>query len=92
MTINEIIEKCYNDLHNTVTPDRVISNSVTEEDLLNNMCIQAINKFKDQDISFEEGLNYLKKFLKYEQKFQYKRKNLDPHLYMASLPDISDSN
>ena len=47
--------------------------SRTSEDVLQDVCLTAIRKFKEKDVDEEEGLAYLEKTLFYELKFQPNR-------------------
>lgn len=77
MTIKEIISKHYDELHGYCTADKVISLSKTEEDILQDVCITAMKKFKEGDITEKEGMDYLKLTLYNEQLFQSARKKKD---------------
>lgn len=77
MNIKDIIAKYYNTLHEFCSDDKVISQSRTEEDILQDVCITAMRKFKNKDVDEEEGLSYLKKTLWTEQHFQSARKKKD---------------
>ena len=74
MTISNIIEKYYYDLkakcHND---DIAISMGRTSEDILQDVCLTALRKFKTKDIDEQIGLSYLEKTLWYELKFQKNR-------------------
>lgn len=89
MLINDVITKNYSKLkrlsvHN---PDKVISFSLTQEDILHRVFVMAINKFGNNNITEEEGLTYIKKTLYNENKFQYHRKKNDTLVLMECLPD-----
>ena len=72
MTIREILKKHYTSLLAKCRDTKAI-NGKTELDLLGDICITAINKFKEKDITEEEGIDYLNKTLASEKFFQYKR-------------------
>ena len=74
MTIHEIIDKWYNTLRKEVNGELVISQGRTTEDILQDVCLTAMRKFKHQDIEEEVGLNYLKKTLYTEKHFSWNRK------------------
>lgn len=87
MTIREIIDKYYNTLHNYCSSDKVISLSLTEEDILHNVCITAMRKFKDNDIEESEGLSYLKLTLYNEQLMQTRRICKDKLVFVENICD-----
>lgn len=74
MTIQQVItsnyyrlkSKCHNDY-------KVISLSRTSEDILQDVCLTAMRKFKGKDIDEQIGVEYLEKTLYYELKFQRNR-------------------
>lgn len=93
MTIYEIIKRNYNKLYhiNQDKNNKVISLGRTIEDILNDVCLTAIRKFKTNDITEDEGLSYLKKTLYSEIKFQYARKKNELVIYTDNLANISDN-
>lgn len=91
MTIHDIIEKYYNSLQREVNGELVISQGRTSEDILQDVCITAMRKYKDTNIEEEEGLSYLKKTLYAEKHFSWNRKKNDILVFMDELPDIIDS-
>lgn len=88
MKINDIISKHYNTLHKEVNGELVISQGRTTEDILQDVCITALRKYKNQDIEEEEGLAYLKKTLFTEKHFSWNRKKGEMILFTDTLPDI----
>lgn len=88
MKIQQVISKHYNTLHKEVDGELVISQGRTSEDILQDVCITALRKFKDQDISEEEGLIYLKKTLFTEKHFSWNRKKSEIVIYTDTLPDM----
>ena len=88
MTISDIIEKHYDTLKKEVNGEKVISHSKTSEDILQDVCLTALRKYKNTDISEEEGLTYLKKTLFTEKHFSWNRKKTDILVYMENIPDI----
>lgn len=74
MTIQQVItsnyyrlkSKCHNDY-------KVISLSRTSEDILQDVCLTAMRKFKGKDIEEQIGVEYLEKTLYYELRFQRNR-------------------
>ena len=90
MTINEILSKHYDELHAYCTADKVISLSKTEEDILQDVCVTAIRKFKDKDISEEEGMDYLKLTLYNEQHFQKSRIKKDILRFVDDISEMVD--
>ena len=87
MTISDIIEKHYDTLKKEVNGEKVISHSKTSEDILQDVCLTALRKYKNTDISEEEGLTYLKKTLFTEKHFSWNRKKSDILVYMENIPD-----
>ena len=91
MTISDIIEKHYDTLKKEVNGEKVISHSKTSEDILQDVCLTALRKYKNTDISEEEGLSYLKKTLFTEKHFSWNRKKTDILVYMENIPDIKNN-
>ena len=91
MTISDIIEKHYDTLKKEVNGELVISHSKTSEDILQDVCLTALRKYKNTDITEEEGLTYLKKTLFTEKHFSWNRKKTDIMVYMADVPDIKNN-
>ena len=91
MTISDIITKHYDTLKKEVNGELVISHSKTSEDILQDVCLTALRKYKNTDISEEEGLSYLKKTLFTEKHFSWNRKKTDILVYMADIPDIHNN-
>ena len=91
MTISDIITKHYDTLKKEVNGELVISHSKTSEDILQDVCLTALRKYKNTDISEEEGLTYLKKTLFPEKHFSWNRKKTDILVYMADIPDIHNN-
>ena len=91
MTINDIISKYYDTLHKEVNGELVISQSRTTEDILQDVCITAMRKFKDNEIDEEEGLSYLKKTLYTEKHFSWNRKSGDILVFTDVLPEVFDA-
>lgn len=91
MTISEIISKHYEKLkgycHND---DTVISLGRTSEDIIQDVCVTALRKYKGRSIEEEEGLSYLKKTLSTELHFQYARKKGEMLIFTDNIPDISE--
>ena len=91
MTISDIITKHYDTLKKEVNGEKVISHSKTSEDILQDVCLTALRKYKNTDISEEEGLSYLKKTLFTEKHFSWNRKKTDILVYMENIPDIHNN-
>lgn len=87
MNIKEVIDNNYEYLHGFCTTDKVISLSLTEEDILHNVCLTAMKKFKDRDIAEKEGMDYLKLTLYIEQKRQTSRKCRDKLEYVENIQE-----
>lgn len=77
MNIKEIISKHYDELHHFCSPNKTISLGLTEEDILHNVCITAMRKYKDRNIEESDGMDYLKLTLYTEQLFQKPRMKKD---------------
>ena len=90
MTIQSIISKHFKTLQKEVSGEMVISQSRTTEDILQDVCLTALRKYRDKDITEEEGLNYLKKTLFTEKHFSWNRKKNEILIFTDSLPDIAD--
>lgn len=91
MTIKDIITKYYDALHKEVDGEKVISQGRTTEDILQDVCITAMRKYKDVEITEEEGLTYLKKTLFTEKHFSWNRKKGEIVIFTDDLPDIIDN-
>jgi hypothetical protein len=90
MTIADILTKHYKSLKNEVNGELVISQSRTTEDILQDVCITALRKYGDSDITEEEGLTYLKKTLFSEMHFSWNRKKGDILVLTNDLPEVPD--
>ena len=90
MEIKEIIGKYYNKLKQEVNGELVISQGRTTEDILQDVCLTAMRKFKNNQIEESEGLNYLKKTLFTEKHFSWNRKKNEILVFTDNLPDIAD--
>lgn len=90
MLISDIISKYYDILHKEVNGELVISQSRTTEDILQDVCITALRKFKNTEISEDDGLNYLKKTLFTEKHFSWNRKKGEILVFTDELPEIAD--
>lgn len=88
-TIKDIINKHFEELLSQCSCDKVISQGRTECDILQDVCITAMRKFKEKDIEEEEGLSYLKKTLFTEKHFQYSRLKSEIVIYMDDLTVLS---
>ena len=91
MTIHDILNKHYDTLKKEVNGELVISQSRTTEDILQDVCITAMRKFKDNEIEEEEGLSYLKKTLYTEKHFSWNRKAGDILVFTDVLPEVIDA-
>lgn len=88
MTINDIIGKHYNKLYSIcVNDNKVISQGRTPEDILNDVCLTALRKYKHNEIEESEGLGYLKKTIYTEKHFQYQRKKNELVIFTDAVPD-----
>lgn len=87
-TIKDIITKHYNELLAQCTCDKVISQGRTECDILQDVCVTAMRKYKDKLIEEEEGYSYLKRTLFTEKHFQYNRLKSEIVIYMDDLTSL----
>lgn len=87
MKIGDVITKYFDQLHNEVNGELVISQGRTTEDIFQDVCITAIRKYKDSDVDEEEAINYLKKTLFTEMHFSWNRKKGEIITFTDSLPD-----
>jgi len=88
MNIRKVIELHYDELHEFCSSDVVISQSRTEEDILQDVLITAMRKFKNKEIEEDDGMSYLKKTLWNEQHFQMARKKKDKIIYTDNLIEM----
>ena len=87
-TIRDIISKHYDELLSQCSCDKVISQGRTECDILNDVCITAMRKFRENNIEEEIGYSYLKKTLFTEKHFQYSRLKSEIIIYMDDLREL----
>lgn len=90
MTIADVISKYYDVLHKEVNGELVISQGRTTEDILQDVCITALRKYQDRDITEEEGLGYIKKTLFTEMHFSWNRKKGEILVFTDVLPEVFD--
>ena len=90
MTISNIITKHYDELLAQCSCDKVISQGRTECDILQDVCITAMRKYKGKEIDEEEGISYLKRTLFTEKHFQYSRKKGEIIIFTDEIKDIPD--
>lgn len=89
MGINEIINRRYSELYKMLRDaDKTLYESITVEDLFHEVLLTAMKKYKDKDITEEEGFEYLKKTLLREILFSKKRKKTLG--LITYLPQIGD--
>lgn len=81
MKISEVIDKNYKKLLSKCNPDKVICFGKTEEDILNDVVITTLRKFKEQDIDPQEGADYLERTFEAERFFIWKRKPKDKLIF-----------
>lgn len=92
MKIKDVIEKYYDEFSGMVrNPDKIIEGGGrTSADILQDVCITAMNKYKNKDVDEEEAYNYIRKTLCTEWLFAPKRKDII--LYTDGLWDIIDDD
>lgn len=88
MTISEIITKYYDQLHSQCDPNIRYANSATEEDFLQDVCIKALTKYGDDDISEKEGKDYLEKTLFTQMAFKMKQFSTDNLVFFENINTI----
>jgi hypothetical protein len=89
MTISDVISKYYDKLKiNCKNNDIPISMGRTSEDIIQDVCVTALRKFKQKEIEEDEGLSYLKKTLFTELHFQYARKKNEKVIFVENLHDV----
>lgn len=93
MTIGEIITAHFQEFSGMVrNTDKVIEDSRTSEDLFSDAMLTAMRKYKDKDISEQEGYEYIRKTLLTEWFFAPKRKSRDMIIYSdESFDKLADS-
>ena len=76
MRIAEVIEKHYPTFRKMCKRKHTVLNEhLTSEDILQNVMLMAVNKFKDKEISEDEGYDYIKRSLAMELFFNKKKVN-----------------
>lgn len=91
MVVSEIISKHYVELFKAIpNKDTIVSMDRDGQDLFHDCLITALRKFKDSNITEDEGLEYIKKTIGAEIFFNPKRLKNEKIIYMESTPDISD--
>lgn len=89
-TIRQVISKHYAELKSKCSCDKVISQGRTECDILQDICITAMRKYKDNEIDENEGYEYLKKTLFTEKHFQHKRLKSEIVIYVDNIQDYEN--
>ena len=86
MDINQIIDKHYSKLRALIkVSDIPIYNGNMTEDIFQNCILTALNKFQNEDIDEELGLEYLKRIISNEIRFSYRKKKKDKLLLVENL-------
>lgn len=88
MNIRDIIEKHGQELINECHDDKVYAKSRTEYDVIQDIFVTAMKKYKEKEIDEEEGLSYMKHALYAEKHFQRKRLKDEPITYVENLEDL----
>lgn len=74
MEIREIITKHYEELKSMCRKTNVVVSCYrTSEDIFQDVMVMALKKYKERDLSEQEGVDYLKKSLVMEFYFQYSK-------------------
>ena len=84
MTISEIIAK------RCTKKDIAIYGGKTSEDLLGDACLTALKKFKNLDISEEDGFAYLEKTFLEGCFFSYKKRGYDAEKMLVFIPEYEE--
>jgi hypothetical protein len=75
MTVDEIISQRYQDLQKLLkNTDTIVYEGLTYDDILNNVLITQLRKFKDTDLDPEEGFEAIKRAVLTEFLFLPKKK------------------
>lgn len=86
MTINDIINKHYNEFYALCkNKDIAVAFSKTSEDVLHDIIFRAMNKFKNKEIDYDFGYNYLRRNIINQLRFQNNKIKEDPLVYTDNL-------
>lgn len=93
MKIEDIINEKYEYFHSLLpNTDISIYDGYTFEDILSNVLLTAIKKFKAKDIEEEEGFEYIKKTLLTEILFSKKRKVKDKLIFTDKINNYANGD
>ena len=76
MKINDIVSSAYSEFCGLIVNNMVISEGRTAEDLINDCMFQGLRKFKNKDVTWEDGYQYLKDTVFTELYFSKKRRDI----------------
>ena len=90
MTINEIIEKHFNELEKMIVDTETISyNSNTDDDIFQDTLLKLLKKYKGQeDLPEDETLADIKKEISMAGFFKFKKMNSNT-VYIEDIADFS---
>lgn len=93
MTVDEIISQRYQDLQKLLkNTDTIVYEGLTYDDILNNVLITQLRKFKDQDLDPEEGFETIKRAVLTEFLFLPKKKGKAKILLIGDCLLSDDKN
>lgn len=93
MTVDEIISQRYQDLQKLLkNTDTIVYEGLTYDDILNNVLITQLRKFKDQDLDPEEGFEAIKRAVLTEFLFLPKKKGKAKILLIGDCLLSDDKN
>lgn len=96
MKIGEVVDSAYTFLLSNCRNNNVISEGRTAEDILNDIVLQGLRKYKNSDTSWENAFNYLKDNFFLELYFSPKRRGkemvllLDDYMKSVDLEKITE--
>lgn len=86
MDINQIINKHFKTLKSLVKSSPVpIYNGFMDEDIFQSCILTAINKYHNEQVDENEGLEYLKRIILNETKFSYRKKKRDKLILVENI-------
>lgn len=85
MTINDIISKYHPKFSSECDPTKRYYNSKTEEDFLQDTYIAAMTRFGDDDITEEDGLQYIEKTFYRLKMFKMQHMCTDKLIYVEDI-------
>lgn len=86
MKINDILASAYTSLINICRDTRVINEGKTCDDYINDVVLQALRKYRNKNVEWEEGYEYLTSNIYLELYFSKKRPR--PIEFVGGLGDL----